>query len=194
MFAPKSATALAPNVCVGPRPLHACKFGCWTRKAPDASCSGPSRWTFTARAASTRATDEGSQASGRVAYQGFPGAYSEIAANQACPALTPLPCEQFENAFETLSQWVADRAVLPVENSLGGSIHAVYDLLQRYRLHIVGETFVPVNHCLLALPGVSKSDIKTVLSHPQALAQTQEYTRYVSDTPVVLCVCALCVI
>lgn len=113
----------------------------------------------------------------KVAYQGFPGAYSEIAANQACPTYETLPCEQFEIAFESLSQWAADRAVLPVENSLGGSIHAVYDLLQRYRLHIVGETFVAVNHCLLALPGVDKSSIKTVLSHPQALAQTQEYTR-----------------
>ena len=120
---------------------------------------------------------DGQQPARRVAYQGFPGAYSEIAANQACPTYETLPCEQFEHAFETLSQWVADRAVLPVENSLGGSIHAVYDLLQRYRLHIVGETFVAVNHCLLALPGVSKSDIMTVVSHPQALAQTQEYTR-----------------
>lgn len=114
---------------------------------------------------------------GVVAYQGVPGAYSEIAANQACPGFETLPCEQFDVAFESLSQWVADRAVLPVENSLGGSIHAVYDLLHRYKLHIVGETFVAVDHCLLALPGVKKKDIKKVLSHPQALAQTQEYTR-----------------
>lgn len=114
---------------------------------------------------------------GVVAYQGVPGAYSEMAANQACPGYDTLPCEQFDVAFESLSQWAADRAVLPVENSLGGSIHAVYDLLNRYKLHIVGETFVAVDHCLLALPGVEMKDIKKVLSHPQALAQTQEYTR-----------------
>lgn len=114
---------------------------------------------------------------GVVAYQGVPGAYSEMAANQACPGFETLPCEQFDIAFESLSQWAADRAVLPVENSLGGSIHAVYDLLHRYKLHIVGETFVAVDHCLLALPGVEMKDIKKVMSHPQALAQTQEYTR-----------------
>jgi len=68
-------------------------------------------------------------------------------------------------------------AVLPIENSLGGSIHTVYDLLLRYRLHIVGETSVAVNHCLLALPGTKREDIKRVLSHPQALAQTDGYLR-----------------
>ncbi len=182
MIALKSSPSLAPHVFTGSRLHHAATIPCWTRRWPGASSICTSRAAGSIHAASNEpaAADDASQASRRVAFQGFPGAYSEMAANQACPTLTPLPCEQFENAFETLSQWVADRAVLPVENSLGGSIHAVYDLLHRYRLHIVGETFVPVNHCLLALPGVSKSDIKTVLSHPQALAQTQEYTRHVS--------------
>lgn len=62
---------------------------------------------------------------------------------------------------------MTDWAVLPVENSLGGSIHTVYDLLLRYRLHIVGETSVAVNHCLLALPGTKSHDLKRVISHPQ---------------------------
>ena len=66
-----------------------------------------------------------------VAYQGLPGAYSEGAALKAVPGCQPLPCEQFETAFEAISQWMAERAVLPIENSLGGSIHAVYDLLMR---------------------------------------------------------------
>ena len=69
--------------------------------------------------------------------------------------------------MQALSQWMADRAVLPVENSLGGSIHLVYDLLLRYRLHIVGEVSVEVNHCLMALPGTKKEDVKRVMSHPQ---------------------------
>jgi arogenate/prephenate dehydratase len=117
------------------------------------------------------------QTSKLVGYQGCPGAYSEAAAMKACPGLELLPCDQFEVAFQALSQYACCRAVLPIENSLGGSIHAVYDLLLRYRLHIVGETSISVNHCLLALPGVEKSQIKRVLSHPQALAQTDGYTR-----------------
>jgi len=67
----------------------------------------------------------------RVAYQGAPGAYSEGAALKAVPDGEPLPCEQFEVAFQALSQWLAERAVLPIENSVGGSIHTVYDLLLR---------------------------------------------------------------
>ena len=66
-----------------------------------------------------------------VAYQGAPGAYSEGAALKAVPDGEPLPCEQFEVAFQALSQWLAERAVLPIENSVGGSIHTVYDLLLR---------------------------------------------------------------
>lgn len=127
--------------------------------------------------AQNQMSSSGGESSKVVAYQGVPGAYSEMAANQACPEYTTLPCEQFEVAFEALSQWMADRAVLPVENSLGGSIHTVYDLLQRYKFHIVGETFVAVDHCLMALPGVEKEDVKKVMSHPQALAQTEGYTR-----------------
>ena len=113
----------------------------------------------------------------RVAYQGVPGAYSEMAALRARPDSRPLPCEQFEVAFQALSQWMAESAVLPVENTLGGSIHAVYDLLLRYRLHIVGETSVAVNHCLMALPGTRLQDVKRAMSHPQALAQVDGYLR-----------------
>lgn len=65
----------------------------------------------------------------RAAYQGNPGAYSEGAVLEAFPDGHPVPCEQFEDAFQALSQYLTDRAVLPIENSLGGSIHAVYDLL-----------------------------------------------------------------
>ena len=121
--------------------------------------------------------DDAAKSPLRVAYQGVPGAYSEMAALKALPNGEPYPCAQFETAFQTVSQWMADRAVLPVENSLGGSIHTVYDLLLRYRLHIVGETSVAVDHCLLALPGVKIPDVKRVISHPQALAQCDGYLR-----------------
>eukprot|EP00250_Pteridium_aquilinum_P016760 c23282_g1_i1 orf=353-1420(-) len=109
----------------------------------------------------------------RVAYQGVPGAYSESAACKAYPECEPIPCDQFEVAFQSIELWLADRAVLPVENSLGGSIHRNYDLLLSHRLHIVGEVQLPVNHCLLALPGVRKEDLTRVISHPQALSQCE---------------------
>ncbi|XP_020581385.1 arogenate dehydratase/prephenate dehydratase 6, chloroplastic-like, partial [Phalaenopsis equestris] len=109
----------------------------------------------------------------RVAYQGVPGAYSEAAAGRAYPNCEAIPCDQFEVAFQAVELWIADRAVLPVENSLGGSIHRNYDLLLRHRLHIVGEVQLPVHHCLLCLPGVRKEYLTRVISHPQALAQCE---------------------
>ncbi|CAL9048754.1 arogenate dehydratase/prephenate dehydratase 6, chloroplastic-like [Musa acuminata AAA Group] len=109
----------------------------------------------------------------RVAYQGVPGAYSEAAAGKAYPNCEAIPCDQFEVAFQAVELWIADRAVLPIENSLGGSIHRNYDLLLRHRLHIVGEVQLPVHHCLLALPGVRKEYLTRVMSHPQALAQCE---------------------
>ncbi|XP_015059118.1 arogenate dehydratase/prephenate dehydratase 2, chloroplastic-like [Solanum pennellii] len=109
----------------------------------------------------------------RVAYQGVRGAYSESAAEKAYPNCEAVPCEQFDTAFEAVERWLVDRAVLPIENSLGGSIHRNYDLLLRHRLHIVGEVKLAVRHCLLANNGVKIEDLKRVLSHPQALAQCE---------------------
>ncbi|GJP33318.1 hypothetical protein CLOM_g17863 [Closterium sp. NIES-68] len=109
----------------------------------------------------------------RVAYQGVPGAYSEMAAMRAYPGCSPVPCDQFDDAFKAVEQWLVGRAVLPIENSLGGSIHRNYDLLLRHRLHIVGEVQLPVHHCLLALPGTTPDQLTRVLSHPQALAQCE---------------------
>lgn len=109
----------------------------------------------------------------RVAYQGIAGAYSEAAALKVYPDCETVPCDQFESAFQAVELWLVDKAVLPIENSLGGSIHRNYDLLLRHRLHIVGEVQMAVNHCLLALPGVSMDEVKCVLSHPQALAQCE---------------------
>lgn len=110
----------------------------------------------------------------RVAYQGVPGAYSEVAALKAYPQCEAVPCEQFEAAFQAVELWTVDRAVLPIENSLVGSIHRNYDLLLSHNLHIVGEVQLPVQHCLLGLSGVKKEDIRRVVSHPQALAQCEK--------------------
>ncbi|KAL6598713.1 hypothetical protein ACP70R_046111 [Stipagrostis hirtigluma subsp. patula] len=110
----------------------------------------------------------------KVAYQGCPGAYSEAAAKKAYPSCHTVPCEYFETAFQAVENWVADRAVLPLENSLGGSIHRNYDLLLRHRLHIVGEVRLAVRHCLLANRGVKIENLRSAMSHPQALAQCEQ--------------------
>jgi aspartate/methionine/tyrosine aminotransferase/prephenate dehydratase/prephenate dehydrogenase len=110
----------------------------------------------------------------KVAYQGMPGAYSEKATRQllgSSPNVVAIGFPSFEEAFQAVENEDVQFAVLPIENSLGGSIHANYDLLLKYGLHIVAEYDLRVEHSLLALPGVKKEDIKTVISHPQALAQ-----------------------
>ncbi|XP_065636586.1 arogenate dehydratase/prephenate dehydratase 1, chloroplastic isoform X3 [Quercus suber] len=115
----------------------------------------------------------------RVAYQGLPGAYSEAAALKAYPKCETVPCDQFEEAFKAVELWLVDKAVLPIENSVGGSIHCNYDLLLRHRLNIVGEVQLQVNHCLLGLPGVRKEEIKNVLSHPQKAWESEtEFLEY----------------
>ncbi|GJZ03245.1 arogenate dehydratase/prephenate dehydratase 1, chloroplastic [Tanacetum coccineum] len=109
----------------------------------------------------------------RVAYQGLPGTYSEIAALRAYPMCKAVPCDQVESVFKAVELWLVDKGVLPIENSIGGSIHRNYDLLLRHRLHIVGEVELVVNHYLLGLPGVRKEELTHVLSDPQALEQCE---------------------
>ncbi len=69
--------------------------------------------------------------------------------------------------LQAVELWLVDRAVLPIENSLGGSIHRNYDLLLQHRLHIVGEVQLLVHHCLLVIPGVKKQELQRVISHQQ---------------------------
>ncbi|GMI97337.1 hypothetical protein HRI_003403000 [Hibiscus trionum] len=113
----------------------------------------------------------------RVAYQGIRGANGELAAEEAYPNCEKIACRHFHATFEAVESRVADRAIIPIENSLGGSIHGNYDLLLRHDLHIVGELLLAVSHCLLADHGVKLQDLNTVLSHPQALAQCEKTLR-----------------
>ncbi len=110
-----------------------------------------------------------------VAYQGVPGAYSEMAARRLFPDCKTLPCETFDDVFAAVERKKADRGVVPVENSLAGSIHQNYDLLVSHALKVVGETYVRVQHALMALPGTKLSAVHSVRSHPQALAQCSAF-------------------
>jgi len=112
----------------------------------------------------------------RVAHQGCAGAYTEVAALVACPGLQLYPCERFDIAFDALLHGEVELAVQPIENSTGGSILQVIDLLIKHpEINIVGETSLRINHNLCALPGTAIKDIKLVMSHPQALTQCDHY-------------------
>jgi prephenate dehydratase/chorismate mutase/prephenate dehydratase len=114
----------------------------------------------------------------RAAYQGEPGAYGEEAVIRYFGAdATPLPKASFVEVFDAVSEREADSGLTPIENSQAGSITEVYDLLRHTGLFVSGELCLPVNHCLLCMPGQRLSDIRRVLSHPQALAQCDAFLR-----------------
>ena len=110
-----------------------------------------------------------------VAYQGESGAYSE----QACMMLFPddehQPIVSIRQVFEAVEVGRVDLGLVPMDNSQAGSINETYDLFLRHGLHLVGEVAVPVDHCLMGLPGVLLDELAEVLSHPQALAQCEEF-------------------
>lgn len=113
-----------------------------------------------------------------VAFQGIAGAYGEDAALALWGAqVARLPCATFDDVFACVEESRADVGVLPVENSLGGSVLAVYDLLLDHALPIVGEVRVAIRHCLLTPPTVRLEDVRRCWSHPQALAQCARFLR-----------------
>jgi prephenate dehydratase len=112
----------------------------------------------------------------RVAFQGLPGAYSEAAVLEYFGAQTEsVPCQSFEAVFAAVQDDSCERGLLPIENSVAGSIHRNYDLLLQHELSIVGEYYLRVQHCLIAFPGVRLEEVRSVISHPQALAQCDRY-------------------
>ena len=115
----------------------------------------------------------------RVAFQGARGAFSEQAIKQflAGRELLFQPCEKFYEAFELLRDAAVDYAVVPVENTLHGSVHENYDNLLRYRPEILAETHVRIVHNLIGRPEASRQQIRRAISHPVALAQCVEFFR-----------------
>ena len=112
----------------------------------------------------------------RVAFQGEPGAFSEAAAIQLLGGeIRTVPRATFEAAFTAIAEGAADALLAPVENSLAGSVVRVFDLLMESRLAIVAETILPIEMQLIAAPGASLADIRSVASHPMALAQCERF-------------------
>lgn len=121
----------------------------------------------------------------RVAYQGVPGAYSEKSTRELLgQKVMAIGYPSFEACFRAVASLECDYACLPIENSLGGSIHDNYDLMLRYDLTIVAEHEFRVHHCLIAKEGVKREDIKYAISHPQALAQCDNFLRGLGITPI----------
>ncbi|MGH7101839.1 MAG: prephenate dehydratase [Acetobacteraceae bacterium] len=109
--------------------------------------------------------------SGSIAFQGRPGAYSDLACRTACPGRETLPCETFEAAIEAVRDGRARLAMLPCENSLAGRVPDIHHLLPGSGLYVVGEHFQRVEHCLLVPPGGRLEDVKRIHSHAVALGQ-----------------------
>ena len=111
----------------------------------------------------------------RIGYQGEPGAYSQQAVETLFPDAEPVPIRTLRRVFEAVEGGELAHGVVPLENSLAGSINEAYDLLSAGHAFVVGEVVVSVDHSLLALPGTKMEDLKRVCSHPQALAQCEEF-------------------
>jgi len=111
-----------------------------------------------------------------VAFQGERGAYSENAVYQFFGSTAEAkPCRDFRDVFESVKKQEAQAGVVPVENSIEGSVNQNYDLFFTYDLKVCGEVIVKVAHCLIANPGTSLDAVKAVYSHPQALAQCRSF-------------------
>jgi len=112
----------------------------------------------------------------RVAFQGEPGAFSEAAAVQLLgETIHTVPRATFDVTFRAIAEGAADALLVPVENTLAGSVVRVYDLLLESPLEICGETILPIEHHLMGYPGATFADLRVVTSHPMALAQCERF-------------------
>lgn len=106
-----------------------------------------------------------------IAFQGEPGAYSELACLNVFPDSECIPSLTFEEAFQRVESGETDLAMIPLENSTAGRVEEIYHQIPNTKLFVIGEHFEPISHCLMAAPGTSLSALTHVGSHPQALAQ-----------------------
>src|SRR6476619_7254526 len=113
-----------------------------------------------------------------ASFQGEKGAFSQVAVQQLLGSDVDVrPCQRFEEAFRALADGVVDAAVIPIENTLHGSVHENYDHLVNFELPIQAETNVRISHSLIACPGVPFRNIRRVYSHPVALNQCMLFFR-----------------
>lgn len=110
-----------------------------------------------------------------IAFQGEHGAYGEVASRKWNSDFIPIPCREFADVFEGVKDGLYDFGIVPVENTLGGVVGPVNELLINSELNFVGAVELPIHLCLLALPETDHREIHAVYSHPQALAQCRRF-------------------
>ena len=114
-----------------------------------------------------------------VCFQGVEGAYSQLAMMEFFDRMkSSFHVDLWRDAMEAISTGKADYAILPIENSLAGSVEENFDLLSEYNVAIIGEQIIKVDHALLGVKGAKLDDIKSVYSHPKAIAQCENYIRF----------------
>ena len=121
----------------------------------------------------------------KIAFQGVPGAYSDLACRNAYPDMETLPCPTFEACIDAVKDGMADLAMLPCENTLAGRVPDIHHFLPESGLYVVAEQFQRVEHCLLGLPGTRLDQLKRAHSHPVALGQVRRVLKELNLEPVV---------
>ena len=121
----------------------------------------------------------------KISYQGMPGAYSDLACQQACPDYTPLSCPTFKDAIYAVKDGKSDLAMIPIDNSLAGRVADIHRLVPESGLYIIGEHFLPIHHNLLGLPDADIADITEVYSHVHALPQCENLIKELNLKPIV---------
>ncbi len=121
----------------------------------------------------------------RIAYQGVSGAYSEAAALRFNPTADPMPRPEFDDVFKAVQERQATHGIVPIENTIAGTLHRNYDLMLEHELSIVAEVKQPIVHNLIVCEGIGFDQVRKVYSHPQGLAQCERFLRTLADVELI---------
>ena len=157
-----------------------------SRSAQDRALQGPSALTDAIRAAAENTPRE-FPSGATVAVQGREGAYSSFACDRLFQRPSIMYFSTFESVFQAVEKGFCRYGILPIENSLYGSVTEVYDLMSKYNFHIARSVRIKIDHALLAKKGTALSDILEIVSHEQALGQCADFIKSLGDVRVTVC-------
>lgn len=157
-----------------------------SRSAQDRALQGPSALTDAIRAAAENTPRE-FPSGATVAVQGREGAYSSFACDRLFQRPSIMYFSTFESVFQAVEKGFCRYGILPIENSLYGSVTEVYDLMSKYNFHIARSVRIKIDHALLAKKGTALSDIREIVSHEQALGQCADFIKSLGDVRVTVC-------